>query len=434
MSKPDRVMSNWQLMAFGLLTTPLAMAGFALVIYLPTFYAVEVGLGLSAVGAVFLFGRLLDVVTDPLVGHLSDRTRHRFGPRLPWMLVGVPGLAIALWFLLLPPEGAGVGYLLAASAAFFLFYTVLDVPYASIGLEVSPDTHERTLLAGSKAVFQVIGVLLASIVPIALAAQMGVSLRTIALVGIALLALGLIAFLAFVPRPVRPAPHTRSDPFSGWRALWSDRRFRDLIIAFFVVQGANALTAGLSVLYVTHVIGAPQLAGVFFLVVFGSTVLFLPVWIFLSRRTSKKTTWIVSILLCAAALVGASTLGQGQTAALFLIAFILGGAFGCDAIMPTSMLADLVYEGEASGRERRGATSLAIKNAASKMTFVLPMGLAFPVLDLVGFDEAGANGPEALRMLIVFYALLPALLRVGLAFYLARNHVDRPVTQDVLAE
>lgn len=434
MSKPRRVMSNWQLMSFGLLTTPLAMAGFALVIYLPTYYAVEVGLGLSTVGAIFLFGRLLDVVTDPLVGHFSDRTRHRFGPRLPWMVVGVPGLAIALWFLLVPSEGAGLFYLLASSAAFFLFYTVLDVPYASIGLEISPDTHERTLLAGSKAVFQVIGALLASIIPIVLAAQMGASLRAIALVAIALLAIGVVAFLLFVPRSVRPTPLTRSDPFSGWRTLWSDRRFRDLIIAFFVVQCANALTAGLGVLYVTHVIGAPQLAGVFFLVVFGSTVIFLPAWIFLSRRTTKKTTWIISILICAAALIFASTLEQGQTAPLFLVAFVLGGAFGCDAIMPTSMLADLVYEGEAAGRERRGATSVAIKNAASKMTFVLPMGLAFPLLDLVGFDEVGANGSEALRMLVFFYALLPALLRVGLAFYLARIRFDRPAPQDALTE
>ena len=110
-------------------------------------------------------------------------------------------------------------------------------------------------------------------------------------------------------------------------------------------------------------------------------------------------------------------LAQGNLVGLMVFALALGAAFGCDAIMPTSILADLVSEGDAQDNSRRAATFLAVKNAVSKLTFVLPMGLAFPVLDLVGFNEEGANEASQLATLVFFFAWLPAMIRI-LAFVL----------------
>lgn len=407
-----RVLTIWQLICFGLLTTPLAMAGFALVIYVPTYYAVDMGLGLGAVGAVFLFGRLFDVVTDPLIGFLSDHTQSRFGPRLPWMVLGFPGLALSIWFLLSPPDGVGIFYLLSVSGAFFLFYTIVDVPYSSIGLEISPDTHERTYLAGSKAVFQVIGAILASLVPIYFASKMGMSLMAIAAIALGLLGLGLGAILAFVPLNHGIVLHPRPSLSKGWRAALDNPSFRWLVGVFFIVQTANALCAGLLVLFTGHIIQAPQMIGLFFLAMFGATAIFLPIWIVISRRWSKPSAWMVSILMCCVALFYATTLGPGNVAGMLVVSALLGAAFGCDAVMPTSMLADIVNTGQDAGTTRKAATLLAFKNAVSKMTFVVPMGLAFPTLGLVGFDKTGVNSADALGVLVGFFAGLPIVLRL----------------------
>ncbi|NIZ11893.1 MFS transporter [Phaeobacter sp. HF9A] len=409
-----RIMTVWQVLGYGLLTTPLALTGFALVIYVPTFYAVDVGLGLGAVGAVFVAGRLLDVVSDPLIGHLSDRTRHRAGPRLVWIVAGLPGFIAATWLLLNPPEGAGLGYLVAVSALFFLFYTVVDVPYSAIGIEISPDVHERSYLAGAKALFQVLGALVASIVPVALAAGMGVSLRMIAIVAVALAVLG-VALLVMVLPPAPALVAARGPLLEGWRAVLNNRSFRRLAAAFFIVQAANALTAGLMVLFLTHVIGAPDLVGQMFLLVFAATAVFLPLWISLSRWRSKRFAWGASVVFAAAMLGFALTLGPGQVMAAAVFSTALGAVFGADAVMPTSMLADIVSDEAQSGDAPRAASFLAVKNAVSKLTFVVPMGLAFPVLGLVGFDKAGPNDAYALGWLALFYAGLPLGLRL-LAF------------------
>jgi len=136
--KTSSTFNVWQLTCFGLLTTPLAMGGLAMAMYLPTYYAVDMGIGLGLVGGIFVFGRLLDIFTDPLIGHWSDGTKSRFGPRKPWMIVGILGFSISVYMFLAPPDSIGPLYLIIASGCYFLFYTILAVTYSSIGLELSP--------------------------------------------------------------------------------------------------------------------------------------------------------------------------------------------------------------------------------------------------------------------------------------------------------
>ena len=57
---------------YGLPALPLAALGLPLYIYLPTFYADQLGLGLTLVGSILLISRVTDVISDPLIGLLSD--------------------------------------------------------------------------------------------------------------------------------------------------------------------------------------------------------------------------------------------------------------------------------------------------------------------------------------------------------------------------
>lgn len=77
------------LFAYAAPAVPLAFLGLPLYVYLPAHYAALPGIGLAAVGGVLLLARLIDLVTDPLVGLLSDRLRPHLRPQ--WlMLPGVP--------------------------------------------------------------------------------------------------------------------------------------------------------------------------------------------------------------------------------------------------------------------------------------------------------------------------------------------------------
>jgi len=83
-AEPAAHLSSGTLLVYGALALPLAALNLPLYVFLPTFWAGEIGLGVTAVGAALLAARLLDTITDPLIGEWSDRTRSRLGRRRPW--------------------------------------------------------------------------------------------------------------------------------------------------------------------------------------------------------------------------------------------------------------------------------------------------------------------------------------------------------------
>ncbi|MEP4341935.1 MAG: MFS transporter, partial [Lentilitoribacter sp.] len=260
-------------------------------------------------------------------------------------------------------------------------------------------------------VFQVIGAITAASIPFVLALSVPDSLGVIAKSVVVLCLIGFVLFVLFMPKVERQVTAPKIGFVQSIKFILKHRVFRYLMGSFFIIQSANALTAGLMVLYVTHVIGSPDLVGAFLGLLFLSTALFLPVWVILSRKFTKKTAWMTSMIFCSLGLVSVVFLGEGSVIGFAVFSIILGASFGCDAIMPTSMLADVVSETEKDGQNRYGATYLAIKNAVSKLTFVVPMGLAFPVLDLMEFEEKGQNGDTQILTLVFFFAILPIVLR-----------------------
>jgi glycoside/pentoside/hexuronide:cation symporter, GPH family len=163
-SARDRVSWN-QLIAFGMGgVIPIAL--FNIAGQLMSLLG-NISLGISAfwLGAIMFVPRLWEAFSDPVVGHLSDNTRTRWGRRRPYILIG--GLAVALSFVamwwvpkgewireIFPSEGAygwfQLAYILGGMLVFFTACAVFEIPHGALGLEMSTDYHERTRLFSAK--------------------------------------------------------------------------------------------------------------------------------------------------------------------------------------------------------------------------------------------------------------------------------------------
>ena len=129
-------------------------------------YNITLGLSPSLVGLVLMLSRIFDAFTDPLMGKISDNTRTRWGRRRPYILVGsllTAGAFILIWMV--PESWAGntwaiFGFYLAAMLLFYLCATIQVVPYHTLGLEMTPNYHERTVVAGYKMAFSFLFTLL----------------------------------------------------------------------------------------------------------------------------------------------------------------------------------------------------------------------------------------------------------------------------------
>ncbi len=127
----------------------------------------NISLGLSAfwLGAILIIPRLWDALSDPIIGHLSDNTRTRWGRRRPYLLFG--GIAAAVSFVVIwwIPKGEMVNswfpsdsgyqafqlvYILVSLLIFFTAVNIFEIPHGALGMEMTTDYHERTRLFSAK--------------------------------------------------------------------------------------------------------------------------------------------------------------------------------------------------------------------------------------------------------------------------------------------
>ncbi len=141
----------------------------------------QIGMGISpaVIGIALSASRFIEGITDPIIGNVSDNTRTRWGRRRPWILAGAVIMSlifISIWFT---PRSVGdldifgfilqgsyiqAAYLITAISLFFMTFTIWQIPYSGLGLELEVDYHERTKLQIYKIVpSYIIGVAIGSL-------------------------------------------------------------------------------------------------------------------------------------------------------------------------------------------------------------------------------------------------------------------------------
>ncbi len=388
-------------------------------------------------GILFFAPRLLDAVTDPVMGFITDNTRSRWGRRRPYIFIGaiVAGVSfVAMWQLYETNSLAfNFTYFLILSLVFYLGLTIFATPYVAMGYEMSRDFHERTRLM---AVAQWIGQWAWVIVPWFWPLIYDPDLFPSAAAGARRLGLwvGLgCMVLALVPAIfVRSTPTTHADNLQelsratlganlrllvkGFGAAFRCVPFRKLCLATFLVFNAFQIVAAFSFFIVVHYLfGGDAAAAGSWPAWFGtvsalcSAFLVIPIVTFVSQRMGKKNTFL---LAQAISIVGYAlfwwTFRPGKPllmlAPLPLFAFGIGGLF----TLMTSMTADVCDLDELNTGARREGTFGAI------YWWMVKFGLAFAgllsglIMTLVGFvPDATVQTEGAMTGLRLAYSLVP---------------------------
>ncbi|HET9061659.1 MAG TPA: MFS transporter, partial [Candidatus Binatia bacterium] len=131
-----------------------------------SYFLVEVaGLRPLYAGLVPLIGRLVDAVTDPLMGRISDHTTWKWGRRRPYLLIGAVPMGILFAMMWWTPDNLGelgkLAYYTVAYSALMCALTVISVPYLALQPEMALDYDERTSLNAYRSVGSVFGVIIA---------------------------------------------------------------------------------------------------------------------------------------------------------------------------------------------------------------------------------------------------------------------------------
>jgi GPH family glycoside/pentoside/hexuronide:cation symporter len=402
------------LVAYGLPSLPTTILTLPLFVVLPTFYAQDLRLGLGLVGAILLGSRIWDAVSDPLVGILSDHINTRWGRRRPWMVLGAPIALVSLWFLLVPGENVGGGYLLGWTIALYIGGTMILIPYNAWGAEISGHYHERARVTSFRQIFVLAGGITAAVLVAALQSDRADALRVTALIVVITLPIAVAIAVRFVPD--QPKSLEQRLTFARARAaVRSNKPFQRLVAAFFLNSIANGFPITLFLLFVQHNLRASDtmlswILGVYFVM----ALLSVPFWLVLSKRYGKHRVWTAAMILVCAFFVWVPLLGAGDAMWLLVISLFTGFGLGADLVLPPAMQADVVDLDELRHREKRTGIFFAVWSIAQKLSLALAAGIAFPILEFVDFQRVvGDNLPETLLTLAILYAIVPVVFKVA---------------------
>ncbi len=432
---------SWSILtAYSSLAFPLAAAFLILQVIIPTYYAQVTGMSLSVIGVVLLVARLWDTFTDPLVGYLSDKTPQHWGRRKIWVLISAPFICLSCLALFNPPVDAGAWYLLFWTLAIYVTGTMAIIPMNAWGAELSPDYNERSRISGARVLLGLTGTLTALIV-VAIYGDAGSSGENAAMQNtlyiltiLVVVALVVSTLLAAFFVPDNNTVHIPSASFtSALQLLKTPSPFRTLIISFLINGIGSAIPATLFLLYVTHVLGIADKAGLFLFVYFICAAASIPIWIALAKRKGKHQVWSGAMIMGCLFFISAPFLGQQDFTWFLILVIGTGIAAGADLSLPSAINGDLIeWDAERNGHKRPGIF-FALWGTTSKLAYALAIGITFPLLELLGFSANvaeladAANTPAAIKSLAWIYGL-PCVLCKLFAVYLMYNY---PITQDV---
>lgn len=340
------------------------------------FYAPPEGRGLAllmplaVVAAARGVGQLLEAFDDPLIGWWSDRTKSRWGRRIPFLLFGTPLLAISFWLLWTPPIGADVLivglYFFVILELFYFANTIVGAPYEALQAEIATTSDDRVSLGVWKVFFGTIGLVLAVVVSPQLIERLGFAGMGLTLAVIAFLSLYLMLF-GLWRRGTLSRPAVMQEETVGLResirVSLSHRAFLALALSFVLFSVGYNILLVLMPYYVTVIHGASEGDVTFFLAgVIAAVVVALPIMGRAAARFGKRAVYAACMAAIGAYLV---FLGIGAFQPLLpgvpldaqakVLIWLSGLGFAALFVFPGAMMADVIDDDTSRTGRRRAA-------------------------------------------------------------------------------
>jgi len=200
-------------------------------------------------GALLLAARVIEALDDPLIGWWSDRTRSRWGRRIPFVLFATPFYALfaaLLWMPPVPHESAlNAAYLFIMLEAFHLFSTLSGGPFESLLPEIAPRSEDRVNIVTWQVFFGTLGAFVALVISGIIVDTLGFQAMAVTMAVLAFISryVGLAGAWRYARRDVEPV---RIDFLAAVRACLANDQFRAFLPTFILFNMAiSMLTAAL---------------------------------------------------------------------------------------------------------------------------------------------------------------------------------------------
>jgi len=398
-----------------------------LAVYFAIFLTDVVGVPARLAAAAIFIGRTWDYINDPLIGHLSDRTRTRWGRRRPFLLFGALPFAISFILLWLkPPWSSPLLLAVYYAVCYVLFdtgFTLVNMPYTALTPELTSDYDERTSLTSYRMFFSIAGSLIAFTVPLAIVGSFTpenlgrVQLMAVIFGSACILPVLLVFFNTRERQEFMTAnqPHLKQ----SLRAAFKNRPFIfGAGIYLFTWISMDILQTSL-LFFLKYVLQRDAQSDLIMASIFVTAIIALPLWEWISRHWNKRLAYIAGIAFWATVQLIMVSLNRSASLG-FLVGLCVLAGIGVSAahVLPWSIIPDAIEWDEWQTGERHEGMFYSLISLIQKIASSIAIPLILLLLDVTGYV---ANSPQqpasALLGIRLVVGPIPAvLLWTGIAF------------------
>jgi len=383
----------------------------------------QLGIEPAIAGAVIFFTRIYDMVSDPIVGVLSDRTKSPWGRRRPWLAAGTILSAISCVLIfsadISPASDQAITYMALALVIYFTGYTMFNVPYLAMPVEMTTNSQERTSLISYRVFFVSLAGILGTALPPALLEAFGGDRQSYAsmsyVIGAMVFILMSITVLATAKAPATAQVVADFPIKEAFRTALRNRPFFLLISVKLLQLFGLASTTATVFYFIPQVLDRGFLGITYFgLGISLSTIVSLPFWARLTRRMEKQRVFALAVAIYIPFTLSWLLAGPQESDFIFTLRIIgLGVSSGGFVLMGQSLLPDTIeYDFHLSGQRREGVFSSA-SSFVEKTSFTFAPLVIGILLSAMGYQESTGEVIEqsesAIRAVYIAVGIIPSV-------------------------
>ncbi|MGH6986006.1 MAG: MFS transporter [Caulobacteraceae bacterium] len=420
-----RRLSLINLVAFSAPSVSVGALAVALSVYLPHYYAAQLGLTLTMVGVSFMSVRLGDMFLDPVLGLLMDRTRSPLGRYRLWLAAGAPLLMAAVFMLFDPPGRVTRLYLVLWLLAYYVGLSVVSLSQAAWASGVAGRYNERSRVFGILQVVATLGAASVLLLPAVMDKGAGRSGGGVGAMGwfvVAAIPIGVAFALATTPEKVVSDLQGERFGLRDYLEMILRPDMRRIILADFCLALGPGWMSALYLFYFHDARGfSYKSASTLLMIYIAAGVIGAGSLAWLATKISKHRTMMVASTGYSLGLIALLALPKGAYPPAAALMFALGFLAAGFPLLDRAMVADVGDAVRLEQGKNRISLLYAMITTTQKVASAGSIGLSYVLLGAIGYQakEGAANTVGAIHGLELVYLITPVVfVMLGGACYI----------------
>ncbi len=413
--------------------------------FLLVYYVSVLGVNAVTAGSIMAVSKIFDGVSDLVMGRIVDKTHSKMGKARPWLLRLCVPLAVCFVLMFSVPSGltgkVQVAYMfLTYNLVSTIFYTGVNVPYATLQGLMTTNQYERGLLGNFRNLLATAGTMTVNtfVMKLCIAfgdgeqySQKGWTLTFLAL-GIIFVILNLVTVYFCKERVAEQEAEKgrEASVMECLKSLVKNKYWILMVVFLFVLYFMMSTFFGGAYYFAQYVLGDESVYALTANALSASQIVMLFITPFIMKKIGKRNTGLLGMLIASVAFILTGLAGSSVT--LVVAANILKGlAFGCCGATMFGMLQDAITYGS----WLTGVQAMGMGNAASSFCMKVGSGIGTAALGWIlgagGFntDPTSPGSLMAINVSCIWIPLVTCIIGAAcVCFFDLDKYYDKAVS------